>query len=168
MGHCHLSLFLRGVLAPWAQVRAAGVDMENGLATRTLDDFLGHWTITRRIQQDDGAEGRFDGRAAWRLEGGGAIYTETGQFWLAGQGPFHAERRYRWGADLTVYFDDGRLFHVVPPAGGDVAHWCPPDQYDGSYDFRNWPLWEVAWRVHGPRKAYTSFTRYSPAEKVSS
>lgn len=129
---------------------------------RSLTDFLGAWRIDRRLIHEDGAQGQFEGRALWTADAQGASYTETGQLWLAGQGPFTAQRRYRWGADMTVFFEDGRPFHQVPALGGTVAHWCPPDQYDGQYDFSDWPNWRVDWRVTGPRKAYTSLTRYSP------
>lgn len=119
--------------------------------------------MSRTIQQDDGSEGRFEGTAEWQPEDSGALYTETGQVWLGGQGPFLAERRYRWAADLGVSFDDERFFHQIPPQGGAVAHWCPPDQYHGVYDFTRWPVWQVRWRVDGPRKAYVSSTRYTRA-----
>lgn len=132
------------------------------MSERRLAEFLGTWEVRREIVQDDGARGVFDGRARWRAEGQGAVYVETGQLTLGAQS-FAAERRYRWSADLTVSFEDGRLFHHVPPEGGEVSHWCPPDQYDGSYDFANWPRWRVVWRVTGPRKAYVSTTLYSPS-----
>lgn len=130
---------------------------------RCLNDFLGRWTVARILIHDDGSEGRFDGQATWQPTDDGARYVETGQLWLAGQGPFTAERRYRWGADLTAYFEDGRPFHRVPAMGGDVGHWCPPDQYDGTYEFTAWPRWRVLWHVTGPRKAYRSVTTYRPA-----
>lgn len=132
------------------------------VTARDLGAFLGDWRVTRHIWQGDGSEGRFEGTATWRAEDTGAIYRESGQFWLDGQGPYLAERTYRWGTDLTVYFEDGRLFHQVPTEGGAVAHWCPPDQYDGVYDFSDWPRWTLRWRVSGPRKAYESLTLYTP------
>ncbi|MDD9729680.1 DUF6314 family protein [Mameliella sp. AT18] len=132
------------------------------VVARDLGAFLGVWQVSRQIRQDDGARGRFEGTARWQADGTGAIYCERGQFWLGGQGPFVAERSYRWDADLTVYFEDGRLFHQVPAQGGAVAHWCPPDQYDGHYDFSDWPRWSLRWRVSGPRKGYQSLTRYTP------
>ncbi|WP_305972172.1 MULTISPECIES: DUF6314 family protein [unclassified Mameliella] len=138
------------------------------VATRDLEAFLGDWQVSRQIWQDDGARGRFEGTARWQRDGTGAIYSERGQFWLGGQGPFVAERSYRWDADLTVYFEDGCLFHKVPTEGGEVAHWCPPDQYDGLYDFSDWPRWSLRWRVTGPRKAYESLTLYSAAERPGS
>ncbi|MGS4915035.1 MULTISPECIES: DUF6314 family protein [Mameliella] len=131
------------------------------VVARDLGAFLGDWQVSRQIRQDDGARGRFEGTARWQADGTGAIYCERGQVWLGGQGPFVAERSYRWDADLTVYFEDGRLFHQVPAQGGAVAHWCPPDQYDGHYDFSDWPRWSLRWRVSGPRKAYQSLTRYT-------
>jgi hypothetical protein len=130
---------------------------------RHLGDFLGGWRVVRDLRHDDGSEGRFEGLAAWTADGPGAVYAEHGQLWLAGQGPFTAERCYRWGADLTVFFEDGRVFHRVPPRGGAVCHWCPPDQYDGDYSFADWPLWRVVWRVTGPRKSYVSTTTYQRA-----
>ncbi|WP_323769916.1 DUF6314 family protein [Antarctobacter sp.] len=133
------------------------------VSLRTLTDFLGAWRVERSIRQDDGSEGRFEGTAEWRPEDGGALYRETGQVWLGGQGPFLAERKNRWATDLRVFFEDGRFFHQVPPQGGEVAHWCPPDQYDGLYDFARWPVWQVTWRVDGPRKAYVSSTTYTRA-----
>lgn len=127
---------------------------------RGLGDFLGVWCVTRHIRQDDGTLGRFEGRAEWRLDGEGALYLETGQLWLGGQGPFTAARRTLWDADLGVRFEDGRPFHRVPLQGGPVNHWCPPDQYDGHYVFDTWPCWQVTWHVSGPRKAYVSQTEY--------
>lgn len=132
-----------------------------GVDERRLQDFLGAWAIDRRIVQDDGSEGVFKGVAEWRADGEGALYVETGQLWLGGQGPFSAERRNRWAKDLGVCFEDGRFFHHVPAQGGEVSHWCPPDQYDGRYDFSRWPVWQVTWRVAGPRKAYASTTTYT-------
>jgi len=141
---------------------APGVEQAGAPVPRRLADFLGGWHVARRLIHDDGSEGRFEGRADWSAEGAGAVYAEVGQLWLAGQGPFTAERRHRWGADMAVFFEDGRLFHHVPPLGGAVGHWCPPDQYDGHYDFLDWPVWRVTWCVTGPRKGYRSATTYSP------
>lgn len=134
---------------------------------RRLQDFLGHWLVSREIVHDDGMRGQFEGMAEWQADGADALYVETGRLSLGAQGSFAAERRYFWTADLTVLFEDGRLFHAVPPGGGDTAHWCPPDQYDGTYDFSGWPHWQVTWRVNGPRKSYVSTTHYSPPEVTS-
>jgi hypothetical protein len=73
---------------------------------------------------------------------------------------FLGERRYLWALDLSVLFEDGRFFHKVPPLGGATAHWCDPDQYDGMYDFSDWPEFAVTWHVRGPRKDYRMETQY--------
>lgn len=124
-----------------------------------LKAFLGEWRLSREIVQGDGMRGGFEGVASWELEGEGALYVERGTLDF-GAGRFAAERRYRWGADLAVYFEDGRLFHHVPEAGGEVHHWCAPDRYDGVYDFTGWPEWQVRWNVRGPRKDYSMVSRY--------
>jgi len=128
--------------------------------TRVLRDFLGSWTLERDIVQADGGQGRFDGTAVWSETTAGALHAESGTLHLPGQGSFAAARRYVWTADLTVFFDDGRFFHRVPPEGGDAAHWCDPDRYEVHYDFTGWPDWQTVWRVRGPRKDYTMTTRY--------
>lgn len=126
---------------------------------RRLQDFLGDWRLAREITHGDGSAARFEGRAEWRAEDAGALYVETGEL-IIGAGRFAAERRYRWGADLSVWFDDGRFFHHVPPGGGAAAHWCDPDQYDAEYDFSRWPEWTARWRVRGPRKDYEMLSHY--------
>ncbi|EPX84948.1 DUF6314 family protein [Salipiger mucosus] len=126
---------------------------------RQLYDFLGDWQLSRDIAHADGTSARFEGRASWQPEDTGALYVETGELILP-QGRFAAERRYRWAADLSVFFDDGRFFHAVPPGGGEAAHWCDPDQYDASYDFTRWPEWQARWQVRGPRKDYVMVSRY--------
>jgi hypothetical protein len=127
----------------------------------TLADFIGTWTLSRSLAHGDGTQARFEGQARFTPQGDGALYHEAGDL-IMGQGRFHAERSYRWDADLRVFFDDGRFFHQVPDAGGEAAHWCDPDQYDVVYDFSQWPRWQAVWRVRGPRKDYTSTTDYAP------
>ena len=72
-----------------------------------------------------------------------------------------AKQTYLWDRGLAVSFADGRPFHVVPPAGGPVAHDCAPDRYEGAYDFSAWPRWRVIWDVTGPRKSYSMSTLYT-------
>ena len=132
------------------------------MKTVTLGDLLGRWTLSREIRQADGGRARFEGVAQWTLrDDGAADYVETGALILP-EGRFTAERRYRWAPDLRVFFDDGRFFHAVPPEGGDAGHWCDPDQYDLTYDFAEWPRWQVECRVAGPRKSYVMTSLYSP------
>ena len=127
---------------------------------RSLADFIGSWSVSRQITHHGGPNAQLTGTAVWRLIRGGALYHETGQLKIAGQGAMTAEQRYIWRDDLSVWFDETRFFHNVPVLGGAVGHFCSPDQYDGTYDFSRWPVWSVTWDVSGPRKAYRSVTSY--------
>lgn len=129
----------------------------------TLSDFAGAWRIERTIRHADGTAARFTGRAVWQPDAGGLSYHETGQMVLQNGLHFAGERRYLWADDLSVSFEDGRFFHMVPPQGGETSHWCAPDQYTGCYDFTQWPAFTVTWRVSGPRKSYRMLTRYTRA-----
>lgn len=128
---------------------------------RELTDFEGRWRLEREIVHDDGTRAQFVGTADWQPEGRGMRCTEQGTMCIEGTAPMAAQRVYLWDEALQVFFDNGRLFHKVPPAGGDTGHWCDPDQYDGSYDFSRWPDFSVTWAVRGPRKAYRMVSRYS-------
>lgn len=119
-----------------------------------LSDFAGVWTIRRDITQDSAIPATFVGQGEWTFAVEGMDYIERGVLQMADQPPMKAERRYRWDADLNIYFEDGRFFHQVPPKGGEAAHWCDPDQYDVTYDFSDWPMWSCTWKVKGPFKNY--------------
>ena len=127
---------------------------------RQLNDFTGRWSVSRIITPAVGPTAQFDGVAEWTVAKGGLAYEEKGAMTLAGQAPLHAERRYFWAEDLQVFFDDGRFFHQVPAIGGCAHHWCDPDTYQVTYDFSDWPVFAVHWRVLGPRKDYTAVTQY--------
>ncbi|MFU8776887.1 MAG: DUF6314 family protein [Roseovarius sp.] len=133
------------------------------IRTVTLHDFAGVWTLERVIHHADGSRARLTGQAVWHPDPKGLACHETGEMVLGDGTRFAAERRYLWSHDLSVWFDDGRFFHKVPPQGGEAAHWCDPDQYDGHYDFTAWPAFAVTWRVRGPRKAYRMETCYHRA-----
>lgn len=128
---------------------------------RVLRDFEGTWTLHREIRLQAGPPSRLEGTATWRACEAGLAYAETGTLRVAGAAPMVATRRYVWAPDLSVYFDDGRFFHKVPPAGGPATHWCAPDHYEGQYDFDDWPGFTVAWTVTGPRKAYRMISHYA-------
>ncbi|MEM5467963.1 DUF6314 family protein [Celeribacter marinus] len=135
---------------------------------RQLIDFDGTWHITRTITDfTGGPNAQLVGQCSFTPQGGGLVQAEVGTLQLTGASvALKAERRYVWtsqGSDIAVYFDDGRFFHAFDPRGDVVSatHDCPPDRYDVTYDFSAWPLWQVTWRVHGPRKDYTSLTEFS-------
>ena len=131
-----------------------------GDRARRLDDFTGAWQMQRDIRHADGGRARFEGTARLEVAGDDLAYREEGMLLMPGQPAIKAERRYRWGPDLSVFFDDGRFFHRIPPEGGETGHWCDPDTYLGHYDFSSWPVFTVRWQVTGPRKDYQSVTTY--------
>ena len=128
---------------------------------RRLGDFEGHWKVWRQISDQSGTTALFEGEANWSPTDGGLDYCESGTMTFGSNPPMQAERRYFWADDLSVFFDDGRFFHSVPPTGGEVRHWCDPDDYLLQYDFADWPQFKVFWKVNGPRKAYTAETKYT-------
>lgn len=134
---------------------------------RELADFEGDWTLSRIISQADGAQAQFEGRARWAWQEDRPepelAYVETGLLSLPGQPPMQAERRYLWRDGPTVWFDDGRFFHTVPPLGGEAHHYCDPDDYRVSYDFSRWPDFSTVWTVRGPRKDYRMHSRFTRA-----
>lgn len=121
-----------------------------------LWDFEGDWQITRRIEDAlSGQEAGFVGTARFERDCLGLRYSEKGLLTLGGAS-MEAERVYLWrsaDAGIEVFFDDGRFFHRIDGSSG-AGHWCDPDQYDGIYDFGDWPDWSSRWQVKGPRKDY--------------
>ena len=130
-------------------------------------DFIGRWQLTRRIDdQFSGQIGQFDGVADFSPQGAdGLTYHETGQM-AYGAGPrMLAERRYQWRFDedgVEVFFADGRPFHGfhTDRVTDRARHLCGADLYRVSYDFAAFPDWTATWTVEGPRKLYTSISRY--------
>jgi len=129
--------------------------------------FVGRWYMHRVI--DDRLarqEGQMSGSADFAADGPlGLIYDEVGELRL-GRGPaMQAKRRYLWQFDagqVAVRFEDGRAFHSFIPhgVGRGTDHPCGEDFYTVEYDFSGWPAWSAIWKVRGPRKDYTSQTRY--------
>ena len=124
-------------------------------------DFLGHWALSRRI--DDrltGQSGVFEGMARFMADGDdAAIYDENGLLRLGDATPMTAERRYLWqfaGDCVRVRHADGRDFFTFTPwgRGAEVVHLCDADTYRVIHDFTAWPRWQAIWTVTGPRKDY--------------
>ncbi len=136
-----------------------------------LSDFIGTWTLTRRIDdRRTGTAGSFTGRAVFRPEGAELAYREEGVLRL-GPGPgFTASRAYRWQAvagGIAVLFEDGRFFHALAlddAPRAEAGHDCGADRYAVRYDFRDWPDWRAVWEVRGPRKDYRMESLYSRAD----
>ncbi|WP_050929988.1 DUF6314 family protein [Aestuariivita boseongensis] len=131
---------------------------------RQITDFEGRWTLTRWIVHADGTKADFTGEARFEPnDTGGLAYLEDGHLTLPTGQQMRATRAYRWEADLSVFFDDGRPFHQVPAEGGEAVHLCPPDTYRVTYDFTEWPQWQAVWQVTGPRKDYVMTSVYTQA-----
>lgn len=133
---------------------------------RRLNDFAGQWHLSRNIAHADGTTARFDGTAIWFASETGMTCVENGLLTISQGLPMTATRRYMWRDDLSVWFEDGRFFHKVPPQGGATGHWCDPDQYDGFYDFQDWPVFRVRWQVTGPSKSYCMDSTYQQMTPV--
>lgn len=127
---------------------------------RVLDDFRGHWRVTKRIRHANQPEAHFEGTAEWSPDEHGLLYHEQGVLQINGQPPMQGSRRYVWHANLDVYFEDGRFFHAVPPEGGQAHHQCAPDDYYVTYSFNAWPQFRATWRILGPRKDYLMEINY--------
>ena len=128
----------------------------------------GTWRLLRRIVHGDGSEASLVGQAVFSRSGPRLIQDETGVLTLAGR-ELQASQRYVWeraGSQLNVYFSDMRPFHAVPleVVAPDAVHLCPPDRYEVTYDFENWPNWRSVWHVEGPRKDYVMTSTYGPAD----
>ncbi|WP_233270357.1 DUF6314 family protein [Chachezhania sediminis] len=128
---------------------------------RDLEDFAGHWRLSRRIVQADGPEARFEGEAVWTPDGAGLTCEERGLLQIGDQPALQGTRRYLWRPGLQVFFDDGRFFHAVPVEGGRAEHHCAPDHYVVDYDFSGWPSFATVWTVEGPRKSYRMASTYT-------
>jgi hypothetical protein len=130
-------------------------------------DFAGDWQLDREItDRHSGMDGTLQGMATLSGQGAQLQYEETGRLKLQSGPVMEATRAYLWTFEKTrvvVQFADGSAFHSFIPDGQvpGTTHLCGADLYDVTYDFRDWPVWTATWSVRGPRKDYTSMSRYS-------
>ncbi len=137
----------------------------------TRADLAGIWQLHREIEdRHSGQQGIFRGTCTFREHGSSRLdYFEEGTIRF-GSGPaLTANRRYQWHFlvdRVDVRFEDGTAFHSFVPAGQaqGTEHPCGADHYLVQYDFRQWPIWQAVWDVTGPRKDYTSTSRYTRAD----
>ena len=124
-------------------------------------DFIGVWRVRRLLIDHFGsAHLNFTGQA--RIEADAV--TETGL--LHGRrGTMEARRFYRLAMDaagIDILFADGSPFvRLGLSASQRVHHQCGSDLYQGRFLFRSRDCFAESWRVSGPRKRYTSLTRYA-------
>lgn len=129
-----------------------------------LLDFEGAWVLEKRILHDDGQKAEFRGTARFHPDGVGLRYEERGLIKMGRARPVSAQRSYLWreteGAEIDVFFDDGRAFHRIDPCHPEATHLCPPDTYRVKYTFDIWPEWIATWEVSGPKKGYRMVATY--------
>jgi hypothetical protein len=132
----------------------------------TLADLEGTWRLSRRIEDlRAGLTGRFRGTSRWHPDGHGLRQEEDGILDYGQAAPMQATRVYLWrqdGADLAVFFEDGRPFHRLSAQDPTDRHLCDPDTYDVRYAFDHWPDWTQHWRINGPRKDALITSRFQP------
>lgn len=127
----------------------------------------GRWSMARVIDHEDGRRDHFEGVCVFHRSGQRLIQDEDGVLVPGGGGTsLKATRRYIWSAGgdrIDVAFGDMRPFHSVPfgVESHETTYLCPPDRYQVSYDFNDFPNWVTVWSVEGPRKAYRMETRFS-------
>jgi len=132
-------------------------------------DFEGDWQLERIITDRlGGMDGTLSGMATFAGADGALTYDETGRLALKTGPVMAATRRYMWTftpGRVVVCFSDGADFHSFSPSGAAIGttHLCGDDLYDVTYDFESWPVWTATWSVKGPRKDYTSVSRYCRA-----
>jgi Family of unknown function (DUF6314) len=124
----------------------------------------GRWRIDRRLDALAGAH--FSGEAVCRRSRIGFLsYSEHGTLTLGG-------KRLEAGRDLVyrlltsssaaVYLTDGSFFHPLDLSSGykRVRHLCEADTYIGQFLVVSFDEYCVEWHVRGPRKSYTSRSRF--------
>jgi hypothetical protein len=114
--------------------------------------------------------GKLEGEASFTHRADGLAYYEQGMLQFGGLTAMQATRRYFWAFPhpdrIDVFFEDGGFFHHFDPTLGRAmaSHYCDPDEYEVTYDFRRWPHWRAEWRVEGPQKDYRMVSMYDPLE----
>ncbi len=126
----------------------------------------GTWSLTRQITHGDGSAYSLEGTVEFHRSGPRLIQDEAGTLTYGGQS-LKASRRFIWekaGDQARVYFDDMRPFHSFPlgVAKPTAVHICPPDRYEVTYDFTQWPKWQAVWQVEGPNKDYRMVSELRP------
>ena len=128
-------------------------------------DFIGRWSITRRIQDNlDGSVSSFFGEANIKKSGRHFRYEEKGKLSLGDQVTLNAKQSYFWRpvgySVFNIFFSNGDFFHkldlgmAAKSAGYLAEHLCIADLYKVQYSFVQFPDWQTVWRVTGPKKKY--------------
>jgi hypothetical protein len=133
-----------------------------------FDKLEGAWSLDRIVEQQATMAGvaEFQRLGAHRLK-----YREEGEVRLADGRVFDGHREYVFERDpsgFLVYFaeEPPRLFHRIAliregdTLAASATHRCAADHYDTLYQFLLDGSFVIQHTVSGPRKAYTSRTRF--------
>jgi hypothetical protein len=135
-------------------------------ATFMTADYIGAWTLTRSITDNDqGSAIACTGSATLGLPNPTIGYTEAVSFRLAGK-PLRATRSYRFAFDngaIVATFDDGLPFftlRLMADGTGKALHPCGADLYALTLTLRGHATWQTRWDVTGT-KHLTIVTEYT-------
>ena len=99
----------------------------------------------------------------------GLSYEEAGRFCMADGASMDVYQTLAYhivdaaATSAVVFFRDGRHFHELDLAATGVCrvvHGCEPDTYEGTTAALGPDTLFVEWVVRGPKKQYTSTTRF--------
>lgn len=119
---------------------------------------IGRWHVRRVVRDFAGSAGCVFSGEALLTESG---FAEEGEM-RVGDRALPASRAYRLERQdgFVLVFRGGEFFIRLGGAPSQVVHHqCGDDLYLGRFIFRS-DAWVEAWRVKGPRKNYTSVSRY--------
>lgn len=145
--------------------RAAATEQAVELASACVPgvlprDFAGRWQVRRTVADHVNRQHHeFIGSAIITA----TSFSESGELQIDAAA-LEASRTYDLIMDdcgVIVCFSSGREFVRLSVATRQlVHHYCGEDIYRGRFLFRNADSWAEFWRVSGPRKRYSSLTRY--------
>ncbi len=133
-----------------------------------LSDFIGTWEFDREF--DNGSKGT--GIAVFVEQDSNMLeYIENGALILKDGQTLKSSIRYYYKIqpkEILVYFfeNPSRLFQRVEfedmgkEIAGRATHYCGNDIYCSEYKFLENDTFQIIHKVHGPRKSYTSKTRF--------
>ena len=128
-------------------------------------DFIGRWSIARRIHDDlNDSIISFFGEANIKEESLHFRYEEQGKLRLGDHATLYAKQSYFWrpvgNSVFNIFFSNGDYFHqldlaIAVKADSCLAeHLCVYDLYKVKYSFAQFPDWRTIWCVTGPKKNY--------------
>jgi len=133
--------------------------LSHTLTPALADALIGRWQVRRVVRDFIGsASCAFAGEALLTESG----FSEEGEMRI-GDRAMPASRAYRLerqGGSVLVFRGDEVFIRLDDRPSQIVHHQCGDDSYAGRLIFRARDEWAEVWRVKGPRKNYTSISRF--------